>query len=235
MASSSDPTAVPIRRPSIASRRSNSVPFPSSPSDTQLKESESTSSALTSSDKLSALPSQSPPVFERLRTPSRAIRRSNDASSSSIDSPSSSLPALQSFHSITGAAPSRLGESDSSVGHDTPRQRNESESSLPATLQSIKRDDAYSRHPLTHPARIRSLSGHTSVTGRLAQHSDSAVPSPSLRSREGSTHGGHITSQQQLVPNHQCERCISDPTLALSRSITSRLSPAHPPGLEPTP
>ena len=40
-----------------------------------------------------------------------------------------------------GAAPSRLGESDSSVGHDTPRQRNESESSLPATLQSIKRGE----------------------------------------------------------------------------------------------
>ncbi|KAI0333412.1 hypothetical protein GY45DRAFT_302911 [Cubamyces sp. BRFM 1775] len=138
---SSESTDEPMRRPSMASRRSNSVPFPSSPSENQLKESASTSSALTSSDKLSALPSQSPPVFERLRTPSRAIKRSIDASSSSIDSPSSSLPALQSFHSITGAAPSRLGESDSSVGHDTPRQRNESERSLPATLQSIKQGE----------------------------------------------------------------------------------------------
>ncbi|KAI8984844.1 hypothetical protein BD414DRAFT_489417 [Trametes punicea] len=130
----------PPRRPSLTSKRSNSVPFPSSNSEGLLKESESTSSALTSSDKLSALPSQSPPVFERLRTPSRPIKRSIDASGSftSIDSPSGSLPALQSFHSISGATPTRLGESDSSVGHDTPRQRNESERSLPATLQSFK-------------------------------------------------------------------------------------------------
>ncbi|KAI0352485.1 hypothetical protein OH77DRAFT_791112 [Trametes cingulata] len=136
-----DTPDAPLRRPSLTSKRSNSVPFPSSSEEKQLKESGSSSSALTSSDKLSALPTQSPPVFERLRTPSRAIKRSIDTSASltSLDSPSGgSLPALQSFHSISGALPARLSESDSSIGRETPRQRNESERSLPATLQNIR-------------------------------------------------------------------------------------------------
>ncbi|KAI0640586.1 hypothetical protein C8Q79DRAFT_445446 [Trametes meyenii] len=139
----------PERRPSLTSRRSNSVPFPSSSSESRLKESGSSSSALTSSDKLSALPTQSPPVFERLRTPSRAIRRSTDASGSltSLDTPSASLPALQSFHSASGARPARLSESDSSIGRETPRQRNESERSLPTTLHNIKQGEQFVSEP----------------------------------------------------------------------------------------
>ncbi|OSD01930.1 hypothetical protein PYCCODRAFT_457287 [Trametes coccinea BRFM310] len=180
-----EPVDSPVRRPSLTSRRSNSVPFPSSTTEGQLKESGSSSSALTSSDKLSALPSQSPPVFDRLRTPSRAIKRSIDPSASftSVDSTSGSLPALQSFHSISGTGPSRLGESDSSIGNDTPRQRNESERSLPTTLQNLRQ----------------------AVTGRLVQHSDSAIPSPSLRSRDGSARGQVSHSQpasRQDVPDN---------------------------------
>ncbi|KAI0771687.1 hypothetical protein BD413DRAFT_60378 [Trametes elegans] len=126
MSSPSENVGAPVRRPSLTSRRSNSVPFPSSNSDNQLKESASSTSALTSSDKLSALPTQSPPVFERLRTPSRAVRRSVDASGS--------------LTSIDSAGPTRLSESDSSLGRDTPRQRNESERSLPTTLHNIKQE-----------------------------------------------------------------------------------------------
>ncbi|KAI0820708.1 hypothetical protein BC628DRAFT_833203 [Trametes gibbosa] len=130
----------PVRRISATSRSSTSVPFPAATSDSLLKESGSSSSALTSSDKLSALPTQSSPVFERLRTPSRAIRRSTDASASltSLDVPSGSWPALQSFPSAPAVVPTRLSESDSYTGRDTPRQRNESERSLPTTLQNIR-------------------------------------------------------------------------------------------------
>lgn len=142
----------PGSRP-LPSERSNSVPFPSDASEQQLKgeymrcsgllssqislpvESASSSSNLTSSDKLSALPTQTSPVLERLRSPGRSIRRSAEASSSltSIDSATGSLKAL---HSLPGTI--RQSESDSSVPKDTPRQRNESERSLPATLQNVR-------------------------------------------------------------------------------------------------
>ncbi|KAH9853280.1 hypothetical protein C2E23DRAFT_822506 [Lenzites betulinus] len=147
----SDTANGPVRRPSTTSRSSNSVPFPAANSENVLKESGSSSSALTSSDKLSALPTQSPPVFERLRTPSRAIRRSTDASASltSLDGPSGSWPALQSFASAPAVGPTRLSESDSSFGRETPRQRNESERSLPTTLHNIKQAE---------PARLNSHS-----------------------------------------------------------------------------
>ncbi|KAI0773557.1 hypothetical protein C8Q74DRAFT_766397 [Fomes fomentarius] len=112
--------------------RSNSVPFPSEDGGRELKESASSSSNLTSSDKLSALPTQSSPVLERLRTPSRVIRRNRDASGSltSIESASGSLRALQ---SLPGAI--RQSESAESSG---PTERNESERSLPATLQNTR-------------------------------------------------------------------------------------------------
>ncbi|KAI0751828.1 hypothetical protein C8Q80DRAFT_1159571 [Daedaleopsis nitida] len=123
-------------------KRSNSIPFPSEvgegegEGEQRLRESASSSSALTSSDKLTALPTQSTPVLERLRTPSRPYRRGVDSSGSltSIDSASSSLRGLQ-----TLPGPIRQSESDSSVVKDgTPRQRNESERSLPATLRNIR-------------------------------------------------------------------------------------------------
>ena len=111
-------------------------------------ESASSSSNLTSSDKLSALPTQSSPVLERLRTPSRVIRRNHDASGSltSIDSATGSLRALQSL-----PGPIRQSESaDSSGAKDTPRQRNESERSLPATLQNTRQCEYCSYHVSAH-------------------------------------------------------------------------------------
>ncbi|RPD55123.1 hypothetical protein L227DRAFT_313971 [Lentinus tigrinus ALCF2SS1-6] len=124
--------STPEGRPPL--EHSSSIPFPSESSEQQLRESASSSSNLTSSDKLSALPTQTSPVLERLRSPGRNVRRNPEASGSltSIDSATGSLRALQSLPGTT-----RQSESDSSIPKDTPRQRNESERSLPATLQNI--------------------------------------------------------------------------------------------------
>ena len=97
-------------------------------------ESHSSSSNLTSSDKLTALPSQSTPVLDRLKTlTTRGGRRSTDASLTSIDSASGSLHAL---HSLPDAV--RQSESDASVAKDTPRPRNESGRSLPGSFQNAR-------------------------------------------------------------------------------------------------
>ena len=142
--------------------RSNSIPFPSDSGDQRLKgghpallrpeptfnagyyhpESHSSSSNLTSSDKLTALPSQSTPVLDRLKTITRGGRRSTDASLTSIDSASGSLHAL---HSLPDAV--RQSESDSSVAKDTPRPRNESGRSLPGSFQNARPGEFFASLP----------------------------------------------------------------------------------------
>lgn len=88
-------------------------------------------------------------MLERLRTPSRVTRRNRDASSSltSIDSASGSLRALQ---SLPGAI--RQSESADSSG---PTERNESERSLPATLQTTRQCEcrvfSYQYNPFLPP------------------------------------------------------------------------------------
>ncbi len=109
---------------------------------TSRTESHSSSSNLTSSDKLTALPTQSTPVFDRLKTTGRAPRRSTDASLTSIDSASGSLSAL---HSLPDAI--RQSESDSSVAKDTPRPRNESNRSLPTSFQNTRPGELFASPP----------------------------------------------------------------------------------------
>ena len=107
-------------------------------------ESHSSSSNLTSSDKLTALPTQSTPVLDRLKTFTRGGRRGTDASLTSIDSASGSLHAL---HSLPDAT--RQSESDSSVAKDTPRARNESGRSLPGSFQNVRAGEYHAfRRPL---------------------------------------------------------------------------------------
>ena len=106
-------------------------------------ESESSSSDQTSSDKLSALPTQSSPPLGRLRSPSRLVRRSIDMSGSlsSMDSPGSAVQ--QSLHQPSGYM--RASESDGSIDVGTMRGRQSVESdraSLPATLQGIKQGES---------------------------------------------------------------------------------------------
>ena len=106
---------------------------------TDFAESESSSSNQTSSDKLSALPTQSSPPLGRLRSPSRLVRRSIDISGSlsSMDSPGSAIH--QSLHQPSGCM--RASESEGSLEVGTMRGRQSVESdraSLPATLQGIK-------------------------------------------------------------------------------------------------
>lgn len=104
----------------------------------RMTDSESSSSNLTSSDKLSALPGiHSSPALDRLRQATRPARRSLDAPGSlpSIESASPGLNNLSRF-------PSRTSGSDgSAVGRETPRQRVSFEGdrgSLPATFQNIR-------------------------------------------------------------------------------------------------
>lgn len=105
---------------------------------------ESSSSMLTVSDKLSALPIQPSPNLNRLRGTTRSMRRSLDASSSapalpSIDS-SPQNHAQRMLPSTSGAS-----ESGSSVGRDTPKQRvsfDSDRSSLPAGLQNIHQSES---------------------------------------------------------------------------------------------
>ncbi|PIL36425.1 hypothetical protein GSI_00113 [Ganoderma sinense ZZ0214-1] len=113
--------------------RSNSIPFPSDSGDQVLKESHSSSSNLTSSDKLTALPTQSTPVLDRLKTITRGGPRSADVSLTSIDSASGSLRAL---HSLPDAT--QQSESDPSIAKETPRPRNESGRSLPGSFQNVR-------------------------------------------------------------------------------------------------
>ncbi|KAI0951749.1 hypothetical protein AcV7_007759 [Taiwanofungus camphoratus] len=181
-ANSPDIPTDPVERLPAAS--SNSVPFPSSGNDRTpaIQDSGSSSSNLTSSDKLSALPVQSSPALERLRSPGRIVRRSLDASGSlsSIDSPSGSLQAL---HNLPGAT--RTSESEGSIGKDTPKQRASLDSdhmSLPATLQGIRQ----------------------AMAARRAHRSSSAAPSPSPRSGESPLPSG--TPQPQLNNHHKHSR-----------------------------
>ncbi|RDX48560.1 hypothetical protein OH76DRAFT_662028 [Lentinus brumalis] len=135
------------------SDRSDSIPFPSEGGEQQLKESASSSSNLTSSDKLSALPTQTSPVLERLKSPGRAARRNMESSTSltSIDSATGSLRAL---HSLPGTI--RQSESESSIAKDTPRQRNSSERSLPATLQNVRQFTDLDTYPSIRAWSVRS-------------------------------------------------------------------------------
>ncbi|KZT74619.1 hypothetical protein DAEQUDRAFT_201826 [Daedalea quercina L-15889] len=152
----------------------SSVPFPTSTTtqSSNMQESESSSSNQTSSDKLSALPTQGSPHLGRLRSPNRIVRRSLDTSGSlsSIDSPGSA-----GLHQ--GTAYMRASESDGSIGVGTPRQRQSVESdraSLPATLQGIRQ----------------------AIAARRTHHrSQSAPRSPSPLSGEGSV-GTRQTPQQ---------------------------------------
>ncbi|KAH9928875.1 uncharacterized protein B0H18DRAFT_232692 [Fomitopsis serialis] len=147
----------------------SSVPFPSSSTSqgAQMQESESSSSNQTSSDKLSALPTQSSPALGRLRSPSRIVRRSMDMSSSlsSIDSPGSA--GTQGRHQVPPYT--RASESDGSIGVGTTRQRQSLESdhtSLPATLQGIRQAIAARRPHRRSQSATRSpspLSGEGSV------------------------------------------------------------------------
>lgn len=75
----------------------------------------------------------------------------------------------------------------------------------------------------------------TAVTGRLAQHSDSAVPSPSLRSREGSTRGGHIFSHSQPPSRqgHSQTQSNRPPSNNLSPIINARDAYQTPPSRSP--
>lgn len=113
-------------------------------------DSESSSSNLTTSDKLSALPGiQSSPALGRFygaRTP----RRSFDASTS--------LPAIQSSPAFSPPSrlptpASRYSESDGSAhGRETPRQRvsfDSDRASLPAAVRSLKQGEQTSLHPTT--------------------------------------------------------------------------------------
>ncbi|CAL1701919.1 unnamed protein product [Somion occarium] len=133
-----------------------------------IPDSESASSRLTSSDKLSALPLPSSSSLTRVRGPVRAFRRSLDPSSSS----------LPSIHSSPGIASQQLqpsvsrgAESDSSVGHDTPQQRVSFDSdrgSLPATLQGI-RQAIVGRHGTRSDSAVASVHTDSPALGAHAQ------------------------------------------------------------------
>ncbi|KAL6304139.1 hypothetical protein BKA93DRAFT_311003 [Sparassis latifolia] len=191
-----------------SSSGSNTVPFPMSRDQQQpaIPDSESSISNLTSSDKLSALPVQASPMLDRLRAPSRVVRRSFDGSVSlsSNESPSASTQAL---HQLPGAG--RMTGSEGSIGRETPKQIASFESdrtSLPATLQ-----------------------GFTQAANRINQRSDSAVPSSTPHSGEVSLHGG-TPYQIPLLGTRQNQTGTLSPRLAKdglqSPSPTSR-SPSH--------
>ncbi|EKM58945.1 uncharacterized protein PHACADRAFT_25094 [Phanerochaete carnosa HHB-10118-sp] len=162
---------------------SSSVPFPpssanlASQSAPVLVHSESSSSNLTSSDKLSALPGiHSSPALDRLLQATRPARRSLDAPGSqvlpSLESASPGLVNLSRF-------PSRASGSENSVaGRETPKQRVSFESdhvSLPATFQNIRQVDLLA------------------MSSRVSQRNDPSAASPFARSEESS----HPASQSQ--------------------------------------
>ncbi|KAI0352484.1 hypothetical protein OH77DRAFT_791134 [Trametes cingulata] len=94
--------------------------------------------------------------------------------------------------------------------------------------------DIYTQHPWTCPPRFRSLSA---VTGRLVQHSDSAVPSPSLRSRDGSARG-HIFSHSHSQPasrqgGHSQSQSARPPSNNLSPVVHARDAFHTPPSRSP--
>ncbi|KAH8105439.1 hypothetical protein BXZ70DRAFT_920863 [Cristinia sonorae] len=134
-----------------------------------LLDAESSSSMLTSSDKLSALPSQSSPNLNRLRGTTRGFIRSLDAATSpplpSIES--SPVNHAQRLMSSTSGA----SDSGSSVGRETPKQRvsfDSDRNSLPPNLQTLRQ----------------------AVVTRTAAHSDSVLVhgtggSPQLQVRPG--------------------------------------------------
>jgi hypothetical protein len=97
------------------------------------------SSKLTSSDKLSALPSTSTPPLGRMRTPTPAIRRGLD--------PTNSLPSLSSpsppFGSTDLPPIGQHSVSEGSLGRDTTRQRvsfDSDRASLPS-IQNIRQGE----------------------------------------------------------------------------------------------
>lgn len=134
---------------------------------TGIAESESSSSNQTSSDKLSALPTQSSPPLGRLRSPSRLVRRSVDISGSlsSMDSPGSAVH--QSLNQPSGYMRASESEGLLEVGTMRGRQSVESDrASLPATLQGIKQGEP--RFWIIGRGEVCSL---RNVSGEPQQHS----------------------------------------------------------------
>lgn len=176
----------------------SSVPFPTPGSEhpPSVPESGSSSSNLTSSDKLSALPGiQSSPALGRLMQSHRPTRRSLDASTSltSIESASPGITGLSRL-------PSRASDSGSSAqGRDTPRARVSFDSdrhSLPAALLALR--PGPSNRPSPRP--------------------EVAIASPSIRSGESSR--ANSQPAPQPTPRKEGTRTPNSPSPSQSRAAS---------------
>ncbi|KAL4241249.1 hypothetical protein ABKN59_000004 [Abortiporus biennis] len=173
--SNEDPT---ISSTSLLPSPLQNVPFPPAESgehtQSPVQDSESTSSMLTSSDKLSALPAvQSSPNLARLRNGGRVPRRSMDTSLAALpllDSPN--IPA-QGLPASVSRTISRASESEGSNGRETPNARVSFDSdrmSLPATLQNIRQ------------AVTNRVTRSDSAVGSSHSHESPSQPPPQLPS-----------------------------------------------------
>ncbi|KAK7696464.1 hypothetical protein QCA50_001121 [Cerrena zonata] len=166
MSSSSKPTAIPLEALSSqdSSQTSGSLPFPAQDDQPQpIQDSESSSSKLTSSDKLSALPLPSSSSVYRLRGPSTRRRHR------SLQDASSSLPSIQS-------SPDMVILRSLECPFDSDR------GSLPAALQGI-RQAISGRHisqsdPVVGSVRAGNrVAGSRKAEGHQTPHSRSSSPS----------------------------------------------------------
>ncbi|EGO01437.1 hypothetical protein SERLA73DRAFT_70623 [Serpula lacrymans var. lacrymans S7.3] len=168
------------------------VPFPSAAAEQPIStpgSGSSSSSRLTSSDKLSALPPPSSPPSGRTRTPNPMVRHSLDASTSlpSFDSPSNGQPLLSSVDREM----QRATVSEASFGKGSPHQRVSFENdrmspSPPHIAHNIRPSPSVQSHPretATLPSRASIFEGGFS---RIPRRSDPVRPAASFRAAEQS-------------------------------------------------